>query len=89
MARFSRQDLDHLIETCGDPCVSIFLATHPAADEDLLDLAAVLVHKHGCRVHVLPATDVPSPMLVAALYRYGKKHRNPLQTAYENSRIQE
>jgi len=43
----------------------------PAGD-DLLDLAAYQTLKHGGRVHLLPASDVPHGVIAAALLRYAE-----------------
>jgi len=46
--------------------------TYPAdpAGDDLLDLAACQTLKHGGRMHLLPAAEVPHGVIAAALLRY-------------------
>jgi len=43
----------------------------PAGD-DLLDLAAYQTLKHGGRVHLMPASDVPHGVIAASLLRYAQ-----------------
>jgi hypothetical protein len=45
-----------------------------SCDEDLLDRVTILVQSHGGRVHVVPASDIPGALVVAALYRYAISH---------------
>lgn len=49
--------------------VEMTYSDDPAGD-DLLDLAAYQTLKHGGRVHLLPAAEVPHGVIAAALLRY-------------------
>ena len=55
------RDDDNAVQIAEKPTV---------ADEDLLNLVAILTHERGGRVHVMKSDRVPGATVIAALLRY-------------------
>lgn len=50
---------------------AVNIGKHRSPDhDDLLNVATVMVHRHGGKVHVLPRVQMPGQELVAALLRH-------------------